>query len=541
MDVVGTFPIPIDEPIVFYKILKWNRRKNKIKRITEYCNFPPIAILLATGSDLKSKYLFSMNVEEKDITEEVLKREFECKGFQLPESFSIKEVASGWEIIDEKGGKNYYQLKNEDEIKIYENMINSAIINICRNDYPGRIKIVVVINGPNPPLPNDDELVTIKEELSNWWKNSIYCQNYELEILTLHNNKGNKATPLNIGYKFTDGYKYIITTDTKGHLVKSALKDLVIWLISDSDNEIGGVSGVITIEEGKRVQQRDHSIWEKWDFLVAEWSVRWSRLVVSPYVHASGGLAIYKKNVLEEIRIKRGEETNKICIVNSEITEVEEVFCWNSVVEDLEIAWRIHNLGYKILHEPKATYHGYAPNDFVTQYNRFRRWYGGFAQIFRFVGPGWKLKRWWVLFTGLIYSFFWIIVLIYMIFRFLVGDFSQLYELTTIKTNLIDYTPIGGILSFINAYNDWSFQPLFNWWTDFFKIAISEFIMCFIDFLIAIILGYTLKISDNERAIPNPCAFLPYIFIAPIVIIFNRFYWVIFGIYGMVSKRKLAW
>ncbi len=388
--------------------------------------------------------------------------------------------------------------------------------------------------------------------MENWWNTTNYKnKNCELNVITLHCNEGNKAIPLNVGYKFTNECEYVITTDPKGHLVKGSIKELISYFIWDLEKKIGGVSGVITVEEGKEEEQREHSIWEKWDFLVAEWSVRWSRLVIAPHVHASGGIAAYRREVLEKIKEirkrEKGEKAKTQHIINSEITEVEEVFNRDSVVEDLEISWRIHDLCYKIEHEPKATYHGYAPHCFLAQYNRFRRWYGGFAQVFRFVGPKGKRWRWYVSFTGLVYSFFWIFVLFYMIFGLIYGNSPQLDKIKDLPNNLnnlnylINYTPFGGLKSFYDAFKLFSVQPLIEWWTDFFQIAISEFIMCVFDFWIAIIAGYRFEMSDGKKAIPNPITFLPYTLIAPFVIVLNRFYWVIFGIYGMVSRKKLAW
>ena len=53
MDVVGTFPIPIDEIAVGLKYyLYYRKRKNRIQRASNIGVFPKVAVLMAVGPDV---------------------------------------------------------------------------------------------------------------------------------------------------------------------------------------------------------------------------------------------------------------------------------------------------------------------------------------------------------------------------------------------------------------------------------------------------------------------------------------------------------
>lgn len=509
MDIQGVVPFPIEDLILLVKTLDWklfgNKRdseiKNCIKEYDENENWPKILILMAW-------YV-------PDNTEEVVK----------------------------------------------------CLKSIFGDGYPNdRLRIIIIVNGENPPLPiacgNHDIVEQYKKELedkTSEWRNQI-------EIITVHNNKGNKAIPLNSGYSFAiehekfQDIEYILTTDPDGYIQRNSLKRLIAHFLSDEKEDVAAVGGVITTRKEKKdckdKKYRCYNRYTKWEFLVSEYSTRWLRCVYTPYLyHISGGLSAFRKKILDEIGKRRGTLEGTL---NGKYREIKHVFYEESVTEDYEITQHILDMGKKVEHDPYATYFGGAENNHMDQWKRFRRWYGGSAQVDTYKknlfcsSTFWSnLSRGWRSFSATKYTYWWVFTLLFLPIA-IVGFFystDKFFEDIFFNAsqsslrNVADYTLIGGPLSIYDLFFKTNgFYSFITFWLSFPKIFMAEVTLGWFELLFTTILGFRSLNKQFDEKFEDIWKYFGLCFLLPFeIVLWNRIYWFYFSIHGRVTEKKLPW
>ena len=456
----------------------------------------------------------------------------------------------------------------------------AAIKSIDNDGYPeDKIQLIIIVNGENPPHPDlclkglsdekkkeklekelgKDIVEDMREKIEKEIKSKNLSDKFgSLKIVTNHCNKGNKAIPLNVGFRCLLDSKYepeyALTIDPDGEIECGSLKRLIIHFLMDKDKKVGAVGGTITVRKGCKEKERKQNLFTRWDFLTAEYSTRLLRNVYSPYLyHISGGISAFRKDVLDEI----GKNKEVFHFINGKFEKMRGVWNENSVTEDHEITEQILDMGKKVIHEPNATYYGSAPNSFKEQFDRFRRWYGGYCQNRKYKRKlncdssiGSKLSRGWRAFSAHWYSYFWFFVLllfiVHLLFSIPPGDGIYPFPLIEDEPLYTQFTIWGGIKSICEFFkllfslppDQWwpkAFEPL-SWWLKFPHIYFGEVSLCIFEFLFL-----TLP-SIHKRKMDRAWSFIPYAIFLPFAIMFvNRIYWFIFSIYGKVSHKKLAW
>lgn len=471
----------------------------------------------------------------------------------------------------------WYVRKPNDGVKDVEKCLES----IFNDGYPNEeIRIVVIVNGENPPCKCN--IASAKQDIVGQNRGAlrkiINNRNWRnIVITTVRCNKGNKAIPLNAGYevasklfrhpRFRD-MGYILTIDPDGEIqprtdnFHGSLKRLIAHFLLDEREEIGGVGGVITTRKEKKdtndenedEKYRCYNRYTKWEFLVSEYSTRWLRCVYHPYLyHISGGISAFRRNVLDEIKNKR----KKIkAVVNGRYIKIGQIFNADSVTEDYEITQHILDIGRKVEHDPYATYYGGAENNHKSQWNRFRRWYGGATQVDKYRknlfchSSFWsKLSRGLRSFSTRKYTYWWIFTLVFFPIALSIGwifniDFLKINLLIFPEKgwrNLLDYTFFGTILPFLHGFSFETIRELLSFWLSFPKIYIAEVTLGWFELLFSTIFGFrslNKKFGDFDKA----WIYLGWCFWLPFEIVFwNRIYWFFFSIHGRVTKRKLPW
>lgn len=445
-----------------------------------------------------------------------------------------------------------------------------AIESIYKDGYPrDEIQLIVIVNGencPNPPSGRDvveNKKGEIEKALKSHQIDSGTVNFFEFRNLTLvtnHCNIGNKAIPLNVGLtKVSSNSEYVLTIDPDGEIEEGSLKRLIAHFLKDKDKKIGAVGGTITVRKECSEKDRKQNLFTRWDFLTAEYSTRLLRNVYSPYLyHISGGISAFRKEVLDEIGKQAEKKSHFIDGVWT--SKIPEIYNENSVTEDQELTEQVLDMGKKVVHEGKATYYGGAPNSFRMQFDRFRRWYGGYCQNRKFKRRlncrstlGSKISRGFRAFSAHLYSYFWFFVLFlfitHILFSIPPGKGILPFPLIEKEPLWRQFTFLGGIFSicdfikllFTLPIDQWwptAFEPL-SWWIKFPHIYLAEVSLCIFEFLFLTLPSiWRNKIERGYSLL----SFIPYAIFLPFAIIFvNRIYWVIFSIYGRVSHKKLAW
>jgi cellulose synthase/poly-beta-1,6-N-acetylglucosamine synthase-like glycosyltransferase len=444
-----------------------------------------------------------------------------------------------------------------------------AVKSIYQDGYPcDKIQLIIIVNGENPPNPpsGKDVVEEKRKEIEDALKKcqvegviDFFTIFNDLTLVTNHSNVGNKAIPLNVGFKqVSPDSEYVLTIDPDGEIEPGSLKRLITHFLMDKDKKVGAVGGTITVRDGCREKDRKENLFTRWDFLTAEYSTRILRNVYSPYLyHISGGISAFRKDVLEQI----GQEETSHFLNGVWTSGISKVYHEGSVTEDQEITEEVLDLGKKVVHEDKATYYGPAPNSFREQFDRFRRWYGGYCQNRSFKrrlnckSTIWaKFSRGGRAFSAHWYSYFWFFILFLFVVHLL---FSMppgrgLFPFPLIEEDIPlwrQFTFIGGIWSIwdfmkllltlpVNQWWPTAFEPLY-WWIKFPHIYLAEVSLCIVEFLLLTFLSMFIRKIERGWSL---LSFIPYAIFLPFAIIFvNRIYWFIFSIYGRVSHKKLAW
>lgn len=208
-----------------------------------------------------------------------------------------------------------------------EKNISKTIKSILNQDYPkDKLNLIVVNDG------STDKTEKIVKEFK---KVKIINQKHQ-----------GKAAALNTGLKHikTDLVGFI---DADSYLLKNALKNMIGYF---EMKKVGSVMGTIKVEKPKKILERLQKI----EYLLFGFTKRLFSFSDGNYV--TPGFALFKTDLLKKTD---GFETN-------------------NPTEDMEIALKIQNMGFKIKNAMNAVAYTKVPNDFKKFMNQRIRWYRGF-------------------------------------------------------------------------------------------------------------------------------------------------------------------
>lgn len=208
-----------------------------------------------------------------------------------------------------------------------EKNISKTIKSVLNQDYPkDKLDVIVVNDGSTD-------------------KTSKIIKKFR-KIKIINQKRQGKAVALNTGLKHvkTDLVGFI---DADSYLLKNALKNMVGYF---EMNRVGSVMGTIKVDRPKKILERLQRI----EYLLFGFMKRLFSFSDGNYV--TPGFAIFKTNLLK----KTGG------------------FEKNNPSEDMEIALKIQNMGFKIKNAINAVACTKVPNDFKRFVDQRIRWYRGF-------------------------------------------------------------------------------------------------------------------------------------------------------------------
>jgi len=216
-----------------------------------------------------------------------------------------------------------------------EGNIRKTLEKITKIDYPRKkLEIIVVDDGST-----DRTYRVAKEFKSNLVK--VYTKP----------NKG-KANALNYGISKSKG-DFIAVMDADTYIDREALKKCMKYF---DDKEVAAVTSFI-------ICSKKHNFWEKMQEI--EMTMVAATRKMEEYANViqctPGPLSVYRKNILEKLGW----------------------FDEDILVEDIEIAWKILNSGYKIKMATDAIVYSTFPNNFRRWWNQRVRWSIGGIQVLK--------------------------------------------------------------------------------------------------------------------------------------------------------------
>ncbi|KGP64147.1 hypothetical protein EP47_10090 [Legionella norrlandica] len=210
-------------------------------------------------------------------------------------------------------------------------------LNSLKNQtYPGKIDIILIDDG------SKDKTVERARSLG-------------LTNLTIINaNHGGKAAALNIGLEKTKT-DYVITIDADTYLVPTAVKELVIKLLSGPKGTIACAGSVYV----KNSRQTLMTKIQEWDYFHAIAAIKRSQSLFQGTLVAQGAFSIYEKKALQEVN------------------------GWPEVVgEDIVVTWALLNKGYRIDFAERAIAFTNVPATYTQFFFQRSRWASGLFEAF---------------------------------------------------------------------------------------------------------------------------------------------------------------
>ncbi len=233
-----------------------------------------------------------------------------------------------------KFGKNSHLPKVSIVISAYneEKKIAESIESLKAVDYPKELYEAIIVNDGSKDRTRE---VVLKHADG---KNIVFIDNTE--------NKG-KAACLNQGIKIAKG-DYVACMDADSIVSKDILRKTIPYF---KDSKAGAVTVSVEVKNADNFLQRITQL---------EYMLGLSLFlkVFSSFncVHVTPGpFSVYRKSMLEDIGY----------------------FDKDNITEDLEIAYRIHKSGFKIVNCMDTNVKTITPNNVKSLYRQRRRWYSG--------------------------------------------------------------------------------------------------------------------------------------------------------------------
>ncbi len=214
--------------------------------------------------------------------------------------------------------------------------VKETIDSLKRVDYPsGKLEIIILNDGSK-----DNTSEVVNEAIKG--TDMIFVDNPE--------NKG-KAATLNQGIALATG-KYVATMDGDSEVLPDVLEKAIPYFKDHRDGrEVGAVTVSVEVKEPKTLLQKIVEV----EYVIGL-ALALRALSFFNAVHVTPGpFSIYKKSVLNKIG----------------------GFDVGNIVEDHEIAVRMHQAGYRITNCATAKVRTISPGTFKELYVQRKRWYTG--------------------------------------------------------------------------------------------------------------------------------------------------------------------
>ncbi len=220
-----------------------------------------------------------------------------------------------------------------------EKIIAESLEKLTSTDYPkNKFEIIVVDDG------SIDKTYTLAKEF----------ESENVRILKKKNT--GKASSLNFGIKHAK-YEFVAVMDADSFLSNNALRQCMAYF---DENDVAAVTSHILVKRRKtlweKLQHTEHMIIS----LMRKAQEQVNVINVTP-----GPLSIYKKDILKKVG----------------------GFDEKSIIEDVEIDWRLLRHGYKIKMAFDAMVYSLYPDTFKMWFRQRRRWIvGGLQTFFKYFG-----------------------------------------------------------------------------------------------------------------------------------------------------------
>jgi len=254
-----------------------------------------------------------------------------------------------------------------------EEYITSCLESILKQEYRGKMEVIVVNDGSN------DRTAEIVEK-------------YPAKLINLENN-GGKANALNIGINQSKG-DIIVFTDADSELAINSVSLLVNELVGNLD--VGAVAGKVYIKNGKK----------KENLLV--------RFQMIEY-EVDQELCRFIQGLNDKVLVCPGV----LFAVKREIAE-KTLFSNRSVIEDSDFTIEVLKKNIKIKYQPQAKVYTNAPQTLKEWLNQRKRWMYGNLQLWQ-IHNHWAKRNPWMVYNyfGFISATVLIILLVLLPFLFL--------------------------------------------------------------------------------------------------------------------------
>lgn len=217
-----------------------------------------------------------------------------------------------------------------------ENHIVSAVESLLKQDYPGKLEIIVIDNNSS-----DKTVANLKTLVND-------------NVILLSEKQRGKSFALNTGLARAS-YDYIVTLDADTILLPYSIKKLMERLLSEPPNT-AAIAGCVC------VKNRDATFLSKlqtWDYLLAIIPIKLIQSLFQGTLVAQGAYSLYRRECL----LKVGQ--------------------WSHTVgEDIVLTWGLLEQGYRIGFEGKAIAFTAVPTSYAKFFRQRSRWARGVLEAF---------------------------------------------------------------------------------------------------------------------------------------------------------------
>ncbi|MGE5678988.1 MAG: glycosyltransferase family 2 protein, partial [Pseudomonadota bacterium] len=275
-----------------------------------------------------------------------------------------------------------------------ENSITDTISYIARQDFTGKIKVLVIDNGSTD---NTAEKALLAGEAMN------------MDLSVLREENPGKFNALNTGLKHTDT-ELIITLDADTLLHKSAIRYLVARMES-APQKVSAVAGSVLVRNSR------HSMLAKiqeWDYFLGISSIKRLQGLYQGTLVAQGAYSIYRTEA------------------------VRSIGGWpDAIGEDIVLTWKLLKQGGLIYFEPLAVAFTDVPTTIRSFVRQRSRWARGMIEALRQIKPWQQPLVYTRYLTGInllmpfldfTYTFFWLpgLILAFFGYYWIVGPMTLL-------------------------------------------------------------------------------------------------------------------
>ncbi len=225
-----------------------------------------------------------------------------------------------------------------------EGAISETLKYIAKQDYKGKIKIIIADNGSS----DRTSMVAVKA-----------AEEYKLDLISVYEKKPGKHNALNTALRYVTT-EYLITLDADTLLHKAAIKNIVAR-IESSPKDVCAVAGTVLVRNS-----RENLICalQEWDYFLGIASIKRMQGLYQGTLVAQGAYSIYKTQV------------------------IEEVGGWpDAIGEDIVLTWRFLQKNKRVYFEPYAVAFTEVPASLKHLIRQRSRWARGMIEALKIVKP----------------------------------------------------------------------------------------------------------------------------------------------------------